>query len=261
MLEVLIKPGEPPVKLQRGPKSYCYGPFVKALELCHANENRNNDAVREDREKCSMQEDEDDQMPGGLEAFLDSCDNELDEEDDEGDDNDDDDLGDYFYSTSADATNATESEKSCHASMVNDVHAVDVFKEVLQNVKAGCLKNPLASFPHNQHGRNDKSNEEDDIINNITVEDRYCGMLIRSEILTLDFYMAASDVLRCQLMGKLPSQQKQEFLHRSGEPMVDTTADDYQFDNSDVVREQIDALATAYLSIRYPQLKTGLQSI
>ena len=79
-------------------------------------------------------------------------------------------------------------------------------------------------------------------------------MLIRSEILTLDFYMAASDVLRCQLMGKLPSQQKQEFLHRSGEPMVDTTADDYQFDNSDVVREQIDALATAYLSIRYPQL-------
>ena len=35
MLEIEIKSKDRPVKFQRGPKSYAYGPFVHALELCY----------------------------------------------------------------------------------------------------------------------------------------------------------------------------------------------------------------------------------
>ena len=94
------------MKLQGDPKSYCYGLFIKALELCrddvNGNSNKNGvSSMDNDCCDCDVQEVEGgDMIDGGLEAFLDLYDNEFEEEgtandnnEDKCDENDD----DYFY--------------------------------------------------------------------------------------------------------------------------------------------------------------------
>mmetsp|Transcript_30082 Transcript_30082/g.56832 ORF Transcript_30082/g.56832 Transcript_30082/m.56832 type:complete len:754 (-) Transcript_30082:508-2769(-) len=252
VLEIEIKTKEQPVKLQRGPKSYCYGPFVKALELCRnsADENSNeNGASTMDEDCCEVQEDKgDDTMDGGLEAFLDSCDNEFEEDgmaddDDECDENDD----DYFYNPSTNP-NTARANNSHQTSLMNDIRAVDVLKGVLQNAKAGCANNLLCTLESTQ---NQGDNNED-----TPDEDRFCAILVRSEIQIIDFYLAAADTLRHRLAehwGRLQPQTAP--LPESQHVAMDTAMKEYAFDNDNVVWEQINALVDAFLSIRHPQIK------
>ena len=92
------------MKLQRDPKSYCYGLSIKALELCRddVNGNSNENGVSTMDNDCrDVQEVEgDDTIDGGLEAFLDVYDNEFEEEGMANDDNNDkcdENDDDYFY--------------------------------------------------------------------------------------------------------------------------------------------------------------------
>mmetsp|Transcript_3787 Transcript_3787/g.8436 ORF Transcript_3787/g.8436 Transcript_3787/m.8436 type:complete len:816 (-) Transcript_3787:136-2583(-) len=274
VLEINIKSNDLPVMLQRGPKSYSYGPFVKALESfydvnreenCIEKGDDNCDTARDDREHNIKEvDDEGDQMvnDGGLEAFLDSCDNEL-VDDDDGDDDDDDEcdesdgFGDYFYNTSTNS-NATQAITSSQTSMMTDIARLDAFKDFLQNVKAGCVKNPLAGLFLNNQSRSNTKCDEKNInteLSNTTAEDQYCAILLRSEIQTCDFYLAAASELRRRLMvaALLPSQErssKSQGLVKEG----------YDFDNKEVVHEQVNAVATAFLSIRYPHIETTTQA-
>jgi len=255
VLELEIKPKEQPVKLQRGPKSYCYGPFVKVLELCRdgVDENSNeNGASAMDDDWRDVQEDEgDDMIDGGLEAFLDSCDNEFeedgiaDDDDDECDENDD----DYFYNPSTNPNPAAGTNNSHQPSLMNDIRAVDALKGVLQNAKAGCANNLLCTLESTQNqGENHEKDTPD--------EDRFCAILVRSEIQIIDFYLAAADLLRQRLAehwGRL--QPKTAPSSESQHVAMDTTKKEYVFDNDKVVWEQINALVDAFLSIRHPQIK------
>ena len=74
---------------------------------------------------------------------------------------------------------------------------IDVLKGVLQIVKAGCVKNPPSTFHDTQSQRDDDGdNNKNDMSYNITVDDKYCAMIIRLEIQTIEFYFAAADSLR-----------------------------------------------------------------
>ena len=258
MLELEIEPNESPVQLQRGPKAYSYGPFVKALELCRStpndntgkdgNENSNDATTEEEIETNNDVHDCDGDDPmgedngdGGLEAFLESCDNELDEDDgfDEFGENDDDGMDDCFYATSASTINADNS------SITKDLRAIDKLKGILETVKAGCVNNPLSSL---------KLGSKD-----MQAEDGYCAILIRSEIQTVEFYLAAADLLRCRLMehfGQSPSKHDHDSSIKSHELGIDkaAAAKDCQNDDEDMSDEQIRALVNAFISIRYPQL-------
>lgn len=254
MLELEIEPHAPPVRLRRGPKSYCYGPFVGALELCrrdddgiddaaNGREHGNRDVAREDGGSRDARGDveSDGGADDGLEAFLDSCDRELEEgEGDECDDacgeNDD----DCFYGTSAIPTAARVDDLG-QKSITSDLRAIDAFKKILHDTKDGCVKNPLASLrPHTRY--------EDS--NGISDEDRYCAMLIQSEIQTLDFYMAAAESLQRRLAEHYHRASSAPVEESQPQPVGPTKVDDDK-----VFWEQVNALVDAFLSIRYPQFK------
>ena len=73
--EIEIKQKERPMKLQRDPKSYCCGLFIKALELCRddvdGNSNKNGISTMDSDCRDVQEVEGDDIIDGGLEAFLD----------------------------------------------------------------------------------------------------------------------------------------------------------------------------------------------
>ncbi len=81
-------------------------------------------------------------------------------------------------------------------------------------------------------------------------------MLVWSDIQTIDFYLASADTLcrgleenlehaNSKIIPEIESQQKD---------LASVTAEDYLFDNEELVQEQINTLVGAFLSIRYPQI-------
>ena len=255
VLEVRIRANEPPVKLQRGPKSYSFGPFVRALELCRVasvSEPSGEDA--KDRAKVNRNDCErttiDDE---GLEAYLDSYDNASDDIDyvsDEGDSDEDataegEDFGDSLYSTPA-ISNAAQTGRSAETSMLNDIHALDALKKCLQNVRTGLLDNSLAGQFHGEWRKTDEDdNNKGGIgITNLTVEDQYCLILIRSEIETVDFYLAAISELSRQLVERLSELDGPTVSAKvvKGDWCV----------REESLSDQITAVTTTFLSIRYP---------
>jgi hypothetical protein len=252
ILEVEINPNNPPVEFQRGPKSYSYAPFAKALELCRDVDNSTNVPGGDCNSTTHHSHGEDDQRSfgeedGGLEDFLDSCDNELHGDDDqqECDDEEDDeenDFCDYLYNSTTNS-NAEKANSSCQL-MKEDLKAIDRLVAILQNVKTGCLKNPLISdgkILQNKHPSIDG--------------DRYCAILLHSEVKTADFYIAAAKELCSQLeerIGRLSDQSTESLLKSQV-----FSEDDYNFDNKNDVHDQVKALVDAYLSIRYPQTLHG----
>ena len=102
--EIEIKQQERPMKLQRDPKSYYYGLFIKALELCgddvDGNSNQNGASTIDNDCRDVLEVEGDDMIDGGLQTFLDLCNNEFEEEGMANDDNDDkcdENDNDYFY--------------------------------------------------------------------------------------------------------------------------------------------------------------------
>lgn len=229
ILELEIKSNQPPIELQRGPKSYSYGPFIKVLELCRDT----TDATRGDIGSQHTEEgDKEDQEEGdgGLDAFLDACDNEQFEDEEEDDDNEDDGFDDYLYNPSNNRSNDMNiSSSSAQSSISSDIHAIDALTETLQSVRNGLERNPLAG-----QGKNGNANEE------LTPEDQYCSILIQSEIQTVDFYLD----IACELRRRLATKEE-------GKTSDETKHDKEQGGNYD----HINSVCDAFLSIRYPHLK------
>ena len=262
VLEVEIKPNEY-VQLQRGPKSYSYGPFVKALELCRSTVG---DAEAGDDHHATMQKEfppsrdsheEEEPDDGGLEDFLNSCENEMDDTadgDDEESDEEEDGFDDYLYNNSMNS-NSDQAAKSSQTSIEADITAIDAFKDVLHSVRAGLVENSLAQLLDcpSQSNDNERSNMNAKQTS-MTIEDQYCSILLRSELQTIDFYLVAACELRQQLSNCLDSSEEQESFEKDDQAK---NFDDYHFDNKETTHEQINSLASAYISIRYPHLISG----
>lgn len=266
ILEVEIKANEPPVKLQRGPKSYSYGPFVRALELCRGISDENKpkddttDPSREDeKDRAEIDSNDGERITiddGGLEAFLDSCDNSSCDDDDVDVDDDGDgddgsaggeDFGDCLYQTPT-SSNIAQTDRPARTAMMSDIHAIDALREKLKNVRTGLVSNSLAML----HGesRSDNVPDEDDGNNgtgiiHFTVEDKYCSILICSEIQTVDFYLAVAIEVRRRLVERLPGSGGLAVIGK-----VDLEDDICV--GEEALRDQITALANTFLSIRYP---------
>jgi hypothetical protein len=263
VLEVKIRYNEPPVKLQRGPKSYSYGPFIKALELCRdiAGENKSRDdgdpSKDDAKDRTKVGSNDVERMTiddGGLEAFLDSCENSSDDDNDDADDSNgdivssgEDDFGDCFYDTPANS-NSAETSRSARMAIMNDIHAIDALREKLQNVRNGLLNNSLAGqFDLESRKDNDTDKDDDnngtDIVH-FTVEDRYCLILIRSEIQTVNFYLAAASELRLRLVER--------FSESEGPTVIGKVLEDDRCVREESLRDHTTAIANTFLSIRYP---------
>jgi hypothetical protein len=263
VLEVKIRDNEPPVKLQRGPKSYSYGPFIKALELCRdiAGENKSRDdgdpSNEDAKDRTKVGSNDVERMTiddGGLEAFLDSCENSSDDDNDDADDSNgdivssgEDDFGDCFYDTPANS-NSAETSRSARMAIMNDIHAIDALREKLQNVRNGLLNNSLAGqFDLESRKDNDTDKDDDnngtDIVH-FTVEDRYCLILIRSEIQTVNFYLAAASELRLRLVERLSESE--------GPTVIGKVLEDDRCVREESLRDHTTAIANTFLSIRYP---------
>ena len=216
--------------MQRGPKSYSYGPFVKALELCRDSDATRGDTGRQHAEEEDKEEEEE-EGDGGLDAFLDACDNEQFEDEDEDDDNEDDDFDDYLYNPLNNSSNdMNASSLSAQSLISSDIHANDALTETLLSVRAGLERNPLLA----DQVKNGSANEK------LTPEDQYCSILIQSEIQTVDFYLDIASKLR----RRLASHTKED----------DKTSDETKCDKEQGNYDH-NSVCDAFLSIRYPHLK------
>ena len=248
--------------MQIGPKKYAYGPFVKALELCRddmtndeassknddinaktSDRKEQSDEAEDDEENNDMDDDDGDDDDGGLAAFLDSCD-----KDDEDDDDDEESNGfdDYLYSSpmnSIDIVNAKLS--SPEASISSDIRALEALQDILQSVHESLVANALYQTSHNNNTRNNDEIQISSSSSNITVvEERYCSILIHSEVQTVDFYIAVVRELRQRLLDH--SEAYPECSAVKPKTTIETISSMSTFVNS---------VVDAFVSIRHPHIK------
>eukprot|EP00970_Alexandrium_tamarense_P016856 scaffold7698_cov186-Alexandrium_tamarense.AAC.3 len=178
ILEIQLKPEDTQiVQLQRGPKAYSYGPFVKAMGLFDETADGSHEMEFTDEGDANVEHDTD----AGLDDFMNSCDNEEEEEEEEeeedmygGDEVDDDSNGD-FYSSMAEPSR----DKSAYhrASIKENI-------KVLEHLKKKSSSDSCAG----------------EYINMMSAEqDGYCLILIRSELQTIEFYLAIAITLKRRL--------------------------------------------------------------
>ncbi|KAL7544512.1 hypothetical protein ACHAWF_007891 [Thalassiosira exigua] len=272
VLELVIAKGEPPAELRRGPKAYSYGPFAKALRLCRdaLDEGDEGEGRRDDDEGpsatkgCTKESIASDDGPEGLEAFLDSCDAELDgdgddmggedfeddEEDDEG--GEEDDWNARLYDAPDDPPDQIRSDASRRASTRSDLRAVGALEEVLRDARALRMENPLAALADRGSGggRCVASGDADDV----AVEDEYCAILVRSEVRTLDFYLRATAELGRRLAdypdevrdgGRSPAPGESRKEEGNG-------GDPFEGARDEAEGAQIRGLVDAFLTIHHP---------
>lgn len=263
VVEIQLETGSLPVKLQRGPKSYTYGCLIKALQLFGDDgqslpcgdegdgseekrwqqESGNDDADRE-----GVTEVDND---GGLQAFLDGCEEEdyglgeCDEEEEE-----DDDLDDMMYGhTSADAFLPSSSSSNAVEEMrkKNELQALDALYSSLRRALERCEKNSLICFSNN--GRSSCSGDKCISLPSSqqppSPYDDYCIIWVKSEIRTISFYMKAVEMIQSQLLMGVGDADyvKREY------GMIDC-----------IDLEHINDLVDAFMTIRHPGYQQQLKS-
>ena len=200
VLEFEVKASEPRVKLQRGPKSYCYGPLVEALEMC---------TPPRLRHESSDAEDESD----GLNAFLNGCEEDgLDGSDEESDGQD------FFYAGTIKSDDLA-GDRSADSGVEREVAAIHILMDKFREARSILSKNPLLC------NREDGDSAMSD-------EDRYCSILLRSELHTLDFY----DCICKAVLSRIRKE---------------TTESETQRNIGDIESRQIENAADVFLAIRH----------
>ena len=220
-MEIQLQTGSPPVKLQRGPKSYTYGLLIKALQLFHEDGRYLpcGDGGDGSEEKRLQQESDYDDVDreggtevdddGGLQAFLDDCD----EEDyglgecDEGEEEDNDLDGMMYGHTSIDNVLPPSSSSPNAAAEMRkkkELQALDALYSCLIQALERCEKNSLFC---NSNGRSSCSGSGDKCISSpsrppppSSPYDDYCIIWVKSEIRTISFYMKAVEMIQSKLL-------------------------------------------------------------
>ena len=224
MVEIELKEEGPLVRLQRGPKSYTFGPFIKALELFYdagsGGRHDLQDDSRDDAANGGMDGDD-----AGLEAFLNEEDYE--DEDDEGGDDIDDMM--YNSTTFGDEDLLDDSLPSSSATkeklMTKELRALEALHSSLKAAVERCEQNSLA-----------RSVEERVYM---AEGDEYCAILIKSEMQTISFYAKAVEMIHSKL-SKCLSQEN---------ALMDSKVEINEMD-----QEHINDLVKAFLTIRYPEV-------
>ncbi len=240
MVEIELKEHLPPVKLQRGPKSYAYGLFIKALELFHGagsgprdddNDGSNNKHLQEEgaSDVANEREGEED---GGLEAFLNDCDEEDDYEDE--DEEGGEDLDDMMYTSFGDddhLLNDSLPSSTKAEGMMNELRALEALHSSLEEAMDRCEHNSLIRSSGDEERRH------------ATAEDNYCAILIKSEMQTIAFYKKAAEMIHSKLSKS--SSQVTSLVDRSS-----------KFEIIAMDREHVNDLVQAFMTIRYPGVST-----
>ena len=199
------------MKLQRGPKSYTYGCLIKALQLFVDEEQSlpcgdggdgseekrlQQESGNDDADREGVTEGDDD---GGLQAFLDDCEeedyglSECDEEKEE-----DDDLDDMMYGhTSIDNVLPPSSSSSNAVEEIrkkDELQALGALHSSLKQALERCEKNSLICTS-NGHS----SCSGDKRISSSSSYDDFCIIWVKSEIRTISFYMKAVEMIQSKL--------------------------------------------------------------
>lgn len=233
MLEIQLRPNTLPIRLQRGPKSYSYSPFVEALQLFYNNEeNVANGSI----EKCSkpirkegvnnsglVQEatsEEETERDDDLEAFLDECDNES----DDGDETSDCYIDESRYIQQS-MTEKTTVLVSQHQQQIEaDMSALTSLIIGLSDAKLRCATNEFACTDGRQ----------------LSTQEHYCSIFVQSEIQTLSFFIEVSKTLERYLV-------KLRDFSQSAVEMDECTLDC----DAKETKNQILDIVKAVLTIRY----------
>ena len=217
ILEIEIKQNYPPVKLQIGPKSYSYAPFATAVGVCRLAVTT--ETAEENTGDIEKEEE------GGLDAFLNECDNELNNSNDDYDEDEDSKEESIDNNFNSKATAANESMKK-------DLIAIDALKDVLQHARSGLVDNPLMR---------DQKRRTEDGGNRDCIAEEFCLHLIHSEVNTLDFYMAVAASVGMKL-SQLESKNK-----------TATTTTKHCLSNEIWNENVIQDIVDTFVMIRYPK--------
>ena len=245
MVEIELKEDLPPLKLRRGPKSYTYGLFIKAMELFHDDgsgrrdddiDGTNNKHLQEEKADSNVaneregEEDDD----GGLEAFLNDCDEEDDCEDEEDEGGEDLDEMMYQDTSFGDDDHLLGNSLPCSTKaeeMMNDLRALEALHLSLEQAMEQCENNSLI------RGCGDGERLY------ATAEDNYCAILIKSEMQTISFYKKAAQIIHSKLSKS--SSQVTSLVDKSSE-----------FEMIAMDREHVNDLVKAFMTIRYPGVRS-----
>ena len=228
MVEIELKESSPLVRIQRGPKSYTFGPFIKALELFYDPGSDGRHDVQDDSRDDAANGGRDDD-DAGLEAFLDDCDEEEDYEDE--DDEGGDDVNDMMYNSTTfgdddlldDSLPSSSSAKE--KVMTKELRALEALHSSLKAAVERCENNSLI--------RSVKERV------NTAEGDEYCAILIKSEMQTISFYAKAAEMIHSKL-SKCMSQENE---------LMDSKVEINEMD-----QEHINDLVKAFMTIRYPEV-------
>lgn len=235
LLEIEIRENEyhHHVKLQRGPKSYSYGPFVRALKLCR-DSSKGISSKEGAKYRTALDE--------GFDDFLESCNDVGD--DDDSDLGEADNAGENFSDSLYETTSNSNEIQSCQSARMlkDDICAIDVLKEKLHYGRTGLINNSLTKIIHRDRIHGLVVREAD--IKGLTTEDQYSQILILSEIHTIDFFLATATELRHRLVERLST------LDEDGVKVNDTDfVEGGKF--SIIEHDQISSIAGTFMSIRY----------
>ena len=228
VVEIELKEEGPLVRLQRGPKSYTFGPFIKALELFYDAGSDGRRGLQDDSRDDAANEGMDDD-DAGLEAFLNDCDEEEDYEDE--DDEGGDDIDDMMYNSTTfgdddlldDSLPSSSSTKE--KVMTKELRALEALHSSLKAAVERCEQNSLI-----------RSVEE----RVYTAEgDEYCAILIKSEMQTISFYAKAAEMILSKLSKCLTLENA----------LMDSKVEINEMD-----QEHINDLVKASMTIRYPEV-------
>ncbi len=108
------------------------------------------------------------------------------------------------------STNTAQTDRPARTAVMSDIHAINALREKLKKVRTGLVSNYLAMLLHDKSRSNNVPDEDDGNngtgIIHFTVKDKYCLILIRSEIQTVDFYLAVAIEVCRRLVERLPGR-------------------------------------------------------
>lgn len=224
IVEIQLLPEKKPVRLQMGPKSYSYLPFVEALSLFYNSDSKENHTSG--TEECDLEARSIDwegfDLDDNVDAFLDACDNESYDEDE--------DEAFSCYNTAIEDSTLGE-HPADEKRIKSDVCALNLLIRALSDAKSQRSTNTHASTDEKMH----------------SIQEKYCLILAESEIHTISFFLAVSRTLKQQL-GALCEESFMSTQDANCVPKNEGATS--SFDDKKAQQKHIDDVVDAFIAIR-----------
>ena len=208
------------VELRRGPKSYTYGCFIKALEQFYDDNDTDGSSKYSEDESV-------DKTANDMEAFLNECDENIDKDDDFGTmcfyDRDNVDFPDNITGQNEDDEIKQE---------------IDAIHKFISSLKDSRERYKLNRF------------DADDVLESPTLssKERYCAILIQSEMQTLYLYELAAYLVKSKLTCRLKKNDEAcESVNRVKGEIIDR----FGRESGEIIINYAMELDEVYFKIRY----------